>query len=246
MICPNCGAHLADDALVCPYCDGENEEAAVNKQKREIASVYSKIAALLRLPERIVQRTTIILLCITAVLVNLFFISLAWSFVYSRVSPETQYRVQQKNIENLEKLYQQGDYEDLNRTLEKIGDSYRSVYAKYETVSRIYEDLQAAEEYLDDILDFVSQDAQRSDMLEYDTARLFGVLNECSELKEAGYIYGEEAAVEKLSEEAYSLLRDKLLLTDEEISEGMLIASQDESDYGQLCKISAQRLSGGM
>ncbi len=65
-----------------------------------------------------------------------------------------------------------------------------------------------------------------------------------NQLEEAGYVYGEEAAVEQFRQRASSLL-DSLFFTEEMIQEGLRIAEAEDQDYSELSNTVAELLTGG-
>lgn len=243
MQCPNCGAEL-DDQLICPYCGYENEKAAQQRNKKELAAVYEKIAAMLHAP---VDRTRKILrgLKIGAVaLVCVFCLAFLGALIYSHVAPERAFNKQQSNLEQLEVSYQAGDYEQMNRLLDKIDGSYKAVYDKYTIIGRLYKNISRAEENAVSYAQNVKINHCSGDFLQYPMMNLFKALNECRELEENGFVYDEDTEVLAFDEQIRSVLRDVFMFTEEEIGQGLELQQEEEPDYSALCEISAQRLRG--
>lgn len=241
MQCPNCGGEL-DDQLCCPYCGYENEKAAQQRHKKEIATIYDKIAAMLHAP---VERTRKILRGLrigAVVLLCVFSAAFLGALIYAQVAPERDYDQQQNSLQRLEESYLAGDYEKMNQLLDEIDDSYRAVYDKYTIVGDIYEDLSYGQENAARCAQDVKEKNYPGDFLDYPMERLFAVLDRCRELEEKGFVYDEDAQVLAFSQQAREVLQEVLLLTDEEIREGLELQQEDEPDYNALCEISAQRL----
>ena len=245
MICPNCGAEFSDDTLACPYCGCENETAAKAHQKAEISGIYAKIAALLQRPEQTVRRASRLLLRIGLILIGIFLIALLAAFLYARISPEMAYQKQREQLEQLEALYQEGDYTKMYQTLEKAEDSRNAVYDKFRIIGELDQTLTELEESCPETAAFVRQYPKGADLLDSELDGVFTLLNDCAALEEAGYVYGEGEAAADLRERAYDLLSRVLCLTEEEIQEGMALAAQEEADYSKLRNASVARLSGG-
>lgn len=92
---------------------------------------------------------------------------------------------------------------------------------------------------------FIAGYPEGADLLRYDLDALCGILIQCRTLAENGFIYGEEEAVAEISARAEALLKEPLLLNDEEIESGMEQAALDTPDYSALYTTIAERLSGG-
>ena len=82
-----------------------------------------------------------------------------------------------------------------------------------------------------------------ADLLNYDLKHLFSLLRECSALSEAGFVYGEQDAVAELERRAHALLTETLLLTEDEIAEGIALDAKEETDYQALAELTAARLA---
>ncbi len=243
MNCPNCGAFLGDKHI-CPYCGYEDEKIAQQLHKKEIASIYQKIAALLRMPEAQARKITHYLMVGIAGLICVFLVSLLGSFIYSRVAPDFAYKEQQKAISKLEGYYQSGDFDAMNKALRDIDNSYDPVYQKYAMVGSMHDSLSLASENAKHLANNIQYSDFRLDLFYFPLDQLFDVLNRCRDLEANGFIYSEQSAVAAISQQATSVLKNILKLTDSEIEYGMERQRQDASEYTELYSIIGQRLRG--
>ena len=245
MTCSNCGAELPENALLCPYCGYENEAIAEEKHRQEISGIYAKIAALLHVPERVAARAKRILLCAMLVIVVVAAVAFLAAFLYSKLAPEAALRRQDAALEKLEQLWQNGEYDALPAALEQTERVYSGAYEKYRTVGALFETLGNEEESCAETAEFVAGFPEGADLLNYDLKNLFSLLRECSALSEAGFVYGEQDAVAELERRAHALLTETLLLTEDEIAEGIALDAEKETDYQALAERAAARLAEG-
>lgn len=244
MNCPNCGGEL-DSRLICPYCGYEDTAAAGRRHKKEIAAIYIKIAQMLKIPVERARTLTLWLLRGALALVALFLAAVLIAFIYAKVSPDAAYTRQQESLETLEGYFQDGDYGAMNAELDSIDERHRAAYDKYTIVGGMYETLVSCESETPETAAFIAGFPDGADLLRYDLAELCGILRQCRTLAENGYVYGEEDAVAEISARAEALLKDTLLLSDEEIEAGIALAGLAEADYSPLYTAIAERLNGG-
>lgn len=244
-ICPGCGASLQPDEVLCPYCGHENEAVAAAEHAAEVRGIYQRIAAMLRLPEQRTRRLSHLLLLLTACVVLLTLLVLFAAFLFSRLGPEADYRRQQKNLTALEELYAAGDYAAIGQKLERMDDAYSAVYDKYSITADLFGMLSSVQADCAETVAFLREYPAGADLLHYDLDRLFSLLHRCDALAQAGYVYGEQAAIDALRAGALELLQHTLFLTDAEIASGRLLAAEDTPDYTALCLAAAERIAGG-
>lgn len=241
MYCPNCGAKIED--VRCPYCGYEDENEAAKRHEAELADIYKRADELVKKPEKAVKKASSALVRICIAIVILFIAGIAVATVYSKFAPELEYNKQQAELETLEEVYQSGDYAELPKLLADIDGAYQAVYGKYRVVGNIYYDLEMYERDCCSTIEFVAGYPDGYDLLDYEFEGFFSILYECGELRNAGFVYGEGAAIEKAETKVTELLRDLLCLSDEEISDGMEIFMSDSKDYGAMSKTAAERLA---
>ena len=145
----------------------------------------------------------------------------------------------------MEECYQAEDYIKMNDMLAKIGNSYKSVYDKYNKIGSLYRTVHDYQESAVQYARAIKEGKLQPHVLEFTMDRLFEVLKECQDLEDNGFVYDEEAQVASFSNTAESVLKDVLLLTDDEIRSGMDLQKADKPDYTKLCEISAERMRGG-
>lgn len=252
MNCKNCGAPMHEGVLTCPYCGFENEAAATAAHERELRGIYARIARLLHLPAERAKKVTNGIIVGAGALVAVFIVALIASFIYQRVAPGVELKHQQETVAEMEELYQNGDYDALSELVEKTDNVYRAVYDKYTTVHFLYQYLLSLERSAPENAEFVAGFPDGADLLDYDLDNAFCILAECDSLEQNGFVYGEQAAVAEFRSRVTAILTDTLLLTEDELADGIAIAAEViasdyeyEPDWSALRDLSASRLSGG-
>lgn len=243
MHCPNCGADLNENN-VCPYCGYEDEKSAQARHQKEIDGIYEKIAKILHTPVERAHTIIFRLLVVTAAALCVFLLVLVGTSIYTTIGPDHAYENQQKVLSTLEECYRAGEYDEMNRILDGMDDSYREVYNKYTTIGKLYERISDAEWDAASYTENIRNGHDYRDLLQYPLRDLFGALNRCRELEENGFVYDEEPVVLMLTERARAVLEDMLLLTDEEICSGMEMQKEEDPDYMSLCEQIVQRVQG--
>ena len=243
MHCPNCGADL-DENNVCPYCGYEDEKSAQARHQKEIDGIYEKIAKILHTPVERAHTIIFRLLVVTAAALCVFLLVLVGTSIYTTIGPDHAYENQQTALSSLEECYQAGEYDEMNRILGGMDDSYRAVYDKYTTIGALYKRISDAERDAAAYTERIKQGSKFPDLLQYPLKNLFWSLNRCRELEENGFVYDEESVVLMLTEQARAVLKDTLLLTDEEIRAGMEMQKEEDPDYMSLCEQIVQRVQG--
>ena len=217
MLCPNCGAELTGGETQCPYCGWENPKRAEAEQKAVLNSISRKTAALLHLPERVCRVIFRWLLILTGAALGVYLLVLAGTGIATAVRQSTSYGNQQKNLEALETYYAAGDYKTMLEYLDKIPDGYSASYGKYNTIGRIWRDMDLAENWLDEQVVEFSEFATARDIA-IPLARLAEAMERLQALEDQGYVYGEQAEAEALRQEIETFLSDRLSMTPEEIA----------------------------
>lgn len=224
MRCTSCGYEYPDNQLKCPFCGTENT-AYARAQQQEVLDALQEESKhiqttlpkeLCRTTDRKVLKTGALVL---AGILFLLLLTLIGSFLY-RISQEQK---ESKNLKKLETQLAEQDFAGLAKTLDKIDNSYASVYEKYEEVASVYEDLSYGQESLKDYYDFTSSGHLTSDQLSESLSwALSSFLNAYWNSEQAlqdSLILENEDSLELLQSEIVEILTDTLLLTEEEIAE---------------------------
>ena len=126
-------------------------------------------------------------------------------FIVSSISHKVSYRVEQKNLEKLESLYQSGDYEGICEYLKTVEYTYQSYFDKYTEIAGMQRYLNYLNDEDDSYLQWIVEN-DKADALS-NISYIVSILNECQEAADAYYKYEEEDAVAKF--EAKSTDRNK-------------------------------------
>lgn len=241
MICPNCGGEFT--GLRCPYCGTENEEAALGHQQKEVRSRYEAIARMLHMPLARARALVRWVSIGAAALVVLFLLGLAGAAIYSRLAPEIAFQRQEAILKDLETLLRQQDYAGLENRLDRMDDSYKAVYDKYNAIRDIHREIAYVEENIEEDIE-LSLAVEGHDLFSWDIYSLCTALHLCRELEEAGWVYDEEQHVLPLRQRAEDILKTRLLLTEEEIAQGIALIGSEDPDFAPLAKTALERLGG--
>ncbi len=242
MQCPNCGADLGE-AHVCPYCGFEDENWAQQEHEKRVKSIYDKIAALLHTPVEHARKITKGLLIGTALIVFLFLATLLGIYVYSPISENHQLNQQKACLEQLETLYQQGDYQKMKTLLDAKEDSYKAVYDKYRIIGSLSNSLESASTTAVSCAEAMVKLNYPPNFLELPLEMLMDVLHKCRTLEENGFVYDEDPQVLAFSQQAQDVLKNVMLMTPSEIQQAL--DTYEQLDYSELCNLVAARLREG-
>lgn len=245
MICKTCGAFFPDNDVTCPYCKWENEPLAEQRRNQELSEYRNKLDAYIEVPEKAARDAFPFFWKVVAGVFAFVIVMIVIMLFSSRCDAKEELRSHQKLLVELEELYVAGDFGTMNDLLISSG-SYGDVsIRKYDIIGRMYRQIQFMESSIASDVDFAKRNPDAQDLFDTEFSWLFTILSDCETLKENGYVYGEEAAATDFSQRADALLRDILLLTDEEITRGMELSKEDNPDYTELRNITVARLTGG-
>ena len=148
IICKNCGAEYDDELDRCPYCGGDNFGKSVQVHEDMMNELEREKKRWKEMPEKVAGKgmswtakigiAAVIMVAVICIIV----------FIVSSISHKVSYRVEQKNLEKLESMYQSGDYEGICEYLKTVEYTYQSYFDKYtEIVSIVNECQEAADAY---------------------------------------------------------------------------------------------------
>ena len=237
MKCANCGADLAPDTLICPFCGSENTEEAREQHEEELQEIYDKIGDDRAVENEVVHKANrsagklaLLIICGIAV------ICLA-VYVISGLRARNAYRDQHGALNVMEQYYQDGDYEAAAAYYE-AHELSGPTYGKYEHTKDALYWLNYARKYMkngEDFLKWIPEDADYQeweeslvDNITFELDSAFWGLYKIQKMREDGYVYHEQAVVEYAENLVIADLKQYYALTDQEIADG--VALQAESD----------------
>ena len=136
-------------------------------------------------------------------------------FIVSSISHKVSYRVEQKNLEKLESLYQSGDYEGICEYLKTVEYTYQSYFDKYTEIAGMQRYLNYLNDEDDSYLQWVVEN-DKADALS-NISYIVSILNECQEAADAYYKYEEEDAVAYYKEYCYDYMKEHYEISEDEI-----------------------------
>lgn len=220
MQCARCGMRV-DSGEVCPRC-GHNlnygyrhpdADLICRKKKRKIRWIIALLAA-------------VFLLWNAVTIGNVLFGG-------SRKS-ERLYQSQQQMLQQLEEVYQTGDYPALGRLLDQL-EPDGAVFEKYEYMYGLYDRLEQGRRSVERYIQDRKNNDPNAYLSPYDLMELFRVAQRTEEIRENDYLLAEEDRVEQLHQQAEALMQEQLGLTQEQISRGVEMARDDDLDFDDYC-----------
>lgn len=203
MICPNCSAEFDEKQLiVCPYCGYEHMPGAKQEHEHEIGSIKKKTLEAKKQPEKLIQKSNHFLKKLVIAFLVIFLLAVIIKVVFSRIESDGELHKQEEKLAYFEKIYESGDYTKLYEEIMAFDESYSASFRKYYNVAWLYHSYCLADEwnynnayYLPLTDDLVTVD-EIFDDLKYS----FEVMLNTYTYEEAGYVYGERQAVERIKE----------------------------------------------
>ena len=221
IICKNCGAEYDDEQDRCPYCGGDNFGKSVQVHEDMMNELKREKRQWEKMPEKVAGKgmswtaklgiAAVIMVAVICIIV----------FIVSSISHKVSYRVEQKNLEKLESLYQSGDYEGICEYLKTVEYTYQSYFDKYTEIAGMQRYLN----YLNDEDDFYLQwivENDKADALS-NISYIVSILNECQEAADAYYKYEEEDAVAYYKEYCYDYMKEHYEISEDEIIKNLII-----------------------
>lgn len=230
MQCARCGMKV-ESGSVCPVCgynlnDGRQTSDAdiiCKKKKRKIRWIVALLAAGFLLWNAV---------SIGSIL-----------FGQSRKS-ERLYRNQQEMLNQLEEVYQTGDYPALGRLLDQL-EPDGTVFEKYKDMYRLHDRLEQSRKGVEQYV----QDRKNNDpyayLSPYDVMELLRVVGRTEEIREKDYLLAEKDRVEPLHQQAEDLMQEQLGLTQEQIRRGVEMARENELGFSDYCDQLVKQIGKG-
>jgi len=139
MICKSCGAKYDKTNLKCPYCNSENT-ALAKKIKKDMLASYDAEAKEMEttVPKQAVRKWTRHLVKILPAIIIIAIVATVGAIVWGRVSADAEYREKQENLENMEALFEAGDWEALDAYYYDHDNIYGIEFDKYREITQAY------------------------------------------------------------------------------------------------------------
>lgn len=139
MICKSCGAKYDKTNLKCPYCNSENM-ALAKKIKKEMLASYDAEAKEMEttVPRQAVKKWTRNLVKILPAIIIVAVAATVGAIIWGRMSAGAKYREKQEHLENMEALFEAGDWEALDAYYYDHDNIYGAEFAKYNEITQAY------------------------------------------------------------------------------------------------------------
>ena len=243
--CANCGALIPADAIICPYCQSENEELAKQAEEDKIEDLIEEHNEEIKhLPKTLVKKNTKVYIGVI-----IFFVAAILSVVVlfnrgDRLAEETKYNSKEKLVKVLEEYYQAGDYEKMADTY-YASSGWGGSFGKYANTAEIYIYSDSAIRGLKAVAEDSSYtNEQRAEQLKEEIRESIWALLRAQNFRDKGFIYDEGEAVDKLSGEVEDTLKNVWGITDQELEDAEEIYVDKNTDYSELAHILVERKMG--
>ena len=243
--CPNCGALIPADAIICPYCQYENEELAKQAEEDKIEDlIEDHNEEVKRLPKKLVKKNTKVFAVVIIVLVIILFSAVYMLNRTGRLIQESKYTSKENLVDKLEEYYQAGDYEKVTDTyLDSNG--WGGSFGKYANTADVYIDCHYAVESLKMAAEARGYtNEQRENDLKDALRESIWALIHAQKFRDEGFNYGEGKAVDTLSGEVEDTLKNVWGITDQELANAKEVYVDKNTDYSELAHILVERKMG--
>ena len=227
IICKNCGAEYDDEQNRCPYCGGDNFGKSVQVHEDTIHDLEREKRQWEKMPEKVAGKgmswtARLGIVAVIAVVIICIIV-----FIFSSISRKVSYQVEQKHLEKLESLYQNGDYEEISEYLKKVDHTYQSYFDKYTEIDRMQHYIKYLNDEDESYLQWIVKN-DKADALN-NISYIVSILSECQKAADAYYKYEEEDAVAYYTEYCYDYLKEHYGISEDEIKS--CIDEADGLDY---------------
>lgn len=216
MICKNCGAELQEDVRSCPFCGADNFEQSLKEHQDTVNDSNRRAYFWKSLPDRMAKISG------KAVIIGLvlFFAVAAIVAVVGagmkRADAKRQYQREMQTIEELETLYQEGDYDAVAEKYLESTDRYGAKFAKYSETELLNYCYHCAKDSMEQ--DIALAKRQQSEEFLYSQVSWFELLRYCVTYEKEGYRYDEEEMVSYYRQEAMTVLQEELKFSGPQIA----------------------------
>lgn len=218
MLCKNCGAEIAEDILLCPYCGAENEEVAEREHKEEIEDILDRAAQLETRPEEIAGKmkarmNKIALYAVIGLLVVLFAV-----FVVTRLIGDQSANKMKKELNTLEKYYDAREFGKMKTYFNSLENTLGERYKKYRNVISHYERSERQKEYLEEAKKRLAKGNMGAELMEVYLDGVQSTFYKFWEAEQEGFRYDEGDGIQYMKEELQHVLMETVGITEAEIT----------------------------
>ena len=154
------------------------------------------------------------LLLTLAIVVGIFITAISLSYKKTRQAELKKNQVR----DEMEKMYSEGDYKKLtDYYYKRKSDLTDSKYAKYKSVSELYDEYEFVMDFMDEAYGKLTDDVEGNDDIRWELEQAFRIILLCDVCKENGYPHEEEKGVTDIRGLMTGYLTEKLLITSDEI-----------------------------
>lgn len=210
MICENCGAKYPDTDIKCSFCGGENPLAAEKKKVEKFEELHQESVEMVKLPEKIVKKSTKRMFRIGFILIGVAILLLASVLVGARMSVNQKHKTRLRDMEKIETLYRDGNYDEMYTFILQSsilsGDSL-----KYFQVGESYH-------FYQDAKDALKEEGKLTDDLSfYLLTDCYHGLRTSKEAMEDKAVLGNEELLQTIYHDITEILLNECMLTEDEI-----------------------------
>lgn len=241
MNCRSCGAAYDDKLSACPYCNAENVDMAEKNEREQIKNMYNHAGRIASESTRRTNRTSLCIAVVAAVILCVAVIVMVVLIATGNWRAQKNRDALKQRIDVLEQLYISGDYEALEKHLDKY--DYNSAYGKYDDYVYAVKKVNEIERDAKDVYIYSDEESNYSS-IKYDLYVCFRTLEDIREYSAEYCKYDKDKKDEALNlkERVYKVLKDTYRLKDDEIEAYEKKTVRDSEDYIELAKIATARM----
>lgn len=227
MVCANCGAAFPESELKCPYCGSENKEEAERRYSRKLEEFDQEAEEIKKLPEKMVSKSSKKLMIIGICGAGCAVICLLAVFAIGKISANREYKLLQRQLDQLESYYQAQSYPEMREYMAEK-NIYGTAYKKYwEVADAYYPYLEMCRE-IELFGEIVADGDGERILYSLQTGLRYGA--DALDVSQSGMedkgILGNEDVLAGINEDTVKKLKEELGLKDEEIES--LTANREE------------------
>ncbi len=226
--CDNCGAQYSISEPKCPYCECENKIESARRFNEKLNNKRKEIHRISRWPDNVVRHVTKTLAICVAVTVVLVTIIIIISMKMSAGSQSQTYDTKEKELNELESMYDAGDYSAITGKV-RSERLYSGVFAKYSQISDVYYYKELAEQYFTELEeDTYGYESTLKLYIEY--ALTYGCIavNNAQSYIDANDNFDNDDVLAQQRDQLLTSFKQQFKLTDEEIEHLLSIEQTEE------------------
>lgn len=233
--CPNCGAIMAENEMVCKYCGYEDLDMAQAREAKEIKDIENAgKEEIKKMPKKLLGQTT---KRVFAAIVFFAFMIAAFVVVRKIVNEKVSnagFDKKQEKLAYYEEIYQSGDYR-------RLEDEYLDDSENYGASAGKYSNTASMGIYTFNNVDALKHDKENienvsTEVLAEDIRTAIYALCMADDYRDKGFIYGEGEAIESMEQLVIDTLKDYWLMSDDEIKAAKDMYVDRKTDYSELAE----------